>query len=43
MDEPTIEDLIKALPPKEKTRVLGLKKLLDQREAIDDEQEKKIQ
>lgn len=40
--EPTIDDLIKALPVKEKVPVLALKKLLDQREAIDAEQEQKI-
>lgn len=40
--EPTLDDLIKALPVKEKTRVVALKKLLDQREKIDDEQEEKI-
>ena len=41
-NEPTLDDLIKALPTAEKTRILGLKKLLEQRYLIDDEQEKKI-
>ena len=37
-NEPTLDDLIKALPATEKTRVLGLKKLLEERYLIDDEQ-----
>ena len=41
-NEPTLDDLIKALPTAEKTRILGLKKLLEERYLIDDEQEKKI-
>ena len=39
---PTLDDLIKALPLDEKIPVIALKKILDQRERIDDEQENKI-
>jgi hypothetical protein len=35
--EPDINDIIKALPVKEKVPVVALKKLLDEREAIDEE------
>lgn len=35
ISEPTIDDIIKALPLKEKVPVAALKKLLDEREAID--------
>lgn len=33
--DPTLDDIIKALPIKEKVPVVALKKLLDEREAID--------
>lgn len=33
--EPSIDDIIKALPIKEKVPVVALKKLLDEREAIE--------
>lgn len=42
MTDPTIDDLIKALPLKEKVPVVALKKLLDEREKVDQEQEKHI-
>ena len=42
MTDPTIDDLIKALPLKEKVPVIALKKLLDEREKVDQEQEKHI-
>ena len=41
-NEPTLDDLIKGLPTSEKVPAVALKKLLDQREAIDNEQEEKI-
>lgn len=40
--DPTIDDMIKALPLAEKVPVLALKNLLDQREKIDEEEEKEI-
>lgn len=40
--EPDIDDIIKALPVKEKVPVAALKKLLDERDAIDEEEEKMI-